>query len=139
MGYADVTGTAGPGLSLLGSTTALLSGGTFDGAPDAIESMDMPVIDLPAEGYGYFDEADAPVTPEKGQRDLDGPVTVHELAAPAQPTATPAPTATPTPTGVPDTGDNTALLGWVLLLGGCAAALAAVLLLRRALAHIRTR
>ena len=134
-----IKGTAGPGLDLRDNSAVTLSGGTFSGTEGAIHcepyrensffvsGSKLTVSELLAQGYGYFDSADKPVTPTAEQMDLTGPVTVHKLAAQA-----PAPTAgAGADKKAPSTGDDTALLLWLTVLAGCAAALAVLGLRRR--------
>ena len=61
MGYAEVTGRTGPGLLVQGNSEVTLSGGTYEGAPDAIRCEDGNTVNgLLAAGCGWFDENDAP-------------------------------------------------------------------------------
>ncbi len=120
------TGTERAGLCVAGDRTPVsLSGGTFAGGQYGIECRPsflygeaLPVDELLAAGYGYFDAAGKRVTPDADQTELTGPITVRKLAASSA--------GGQTSDGVPHTGDSASLLPWALLLAVCTTALAAL-------------
>lgn len=86
--YAQVTGFTGPALQVEGDCTVALSGGTYEGEPNAIQCGEGHTLNsLLAGGCGWFDENGAPLAPAADAASLEGPVTVHSTAPVAEVTA----------------------------------------------------